>query len=199
MILVIDNYDSFVHNLARYVRQLTDADVVVKRNDDIDSVAVPSAVIISPGPCGPDQAGDCLSYVRDNFESVPILGVCLGHQIIVQALGGKVVRSNQPRHGKESLISHQNNPLFKNVPSPFSAGRYHSLIANPDQLPECIQVTAQIEDSTIMAVAHKLLPVFGLQFHPESVLTEHGYQILSNFLSIAGCAALPQTEKAIFS
>ena len=199
MILVIDNYDSFVHNLARYVRQLTDEDVVVKRNDEIDSLPVPNAVIISPGPCGPEQSGDCLAYVRDNFETVPMLGVCLGHQIIVQALGGKIERSNQPRHGKASQVSHQGSPLFAGVPSPFTAGRYHSLIADSNKMPACIRVTAETGDATIMAVEHKSLPVFGLQFHPESVLTEHGYQILSNFLTIAGCASSSQTPQAIFS
>ena len=188
MILVIDNYDSFVHNLARYAQQLSDAEVVVVRNDQLDNIPIPKAVIISPGPCGPTQAGDSLKFVSRNKELLPMLGVCLGHQIIIRACGGVIAQSDNPRHGKASLVTHSGGKLFANVPSPFSVGRYHSLIARTDKFPDDLTVTARTDDGVIMSFEHPLLPLFGVQFHPESVLTEHGYQILHNFLFMAGLA-----------
>ena len=199
MIVVIDNYDSFVHNLARYVRQLTDVPIEVVRNDELDFDVQADAVIISPGPCGPKQAGQCIAFVQQNLSRFPMLGICLGHQIIVEALGGKIQQHEEPRHGKSSDIFHgSSSRLFAEVPSPFVAGRYHSLVAN-SALPDCLRPTAHTDDSTIMAVEHAELPVFGLQFHPESVLTKHGYQILFNFLSVAGLAVKEFHGKAIYS
>lgn len=188
MILVIDNYDSFVQNLARYFRQLGCSTKVV-RNDEVTVNDVrnikPQAIVISPGPCTPNEAGVSLDLVRELHCKIPILGICLGHQAIVQALGGAVVASHQPMHGRESNVVHWDSPMFDSVPSPFRAGRYHSLIAERDRVPSCLRVTARTDDFTIMAVEHESLPVVGLQFHPESILTEHGYQILQNFLSMA--------------
>ena len=199
MILVIDNYDSFVYNLARYVTQLTNAPIQVTRNDKLDFDAEFDAVIISPGPCGPKQAGEAIRFVQKNLTRIPLLGICLGHQIIVESLGGSIQKHQRPRHGKSSEIFHDATTIFANVPSPFLAGRYHSLVANERQLPESLVATAHTKDSTVMAVKHVELPVFGLQFHPESVLTEHGYQILQNFLAIAGVATNRNFQKAIFS
>ena len=188
MILVIDNYDSFVHNLARYFRQLG-CETVVKRNDavTIDSIQkmAPQAIVISPGPCTPDQAGCSLEVVRQFGESIPILGICLGHQAIVQALGGTIVQAPQPVHGRQSKIHHDGSEMFADIRSPFSAGRYHSLIAQKSDLPDDFSVTATTDDQLIMAVQHKRWPLIGLQFHPESVLTQCGYQLLMNFLKLA--------------
>ena len=192
MILVIDNYDSFVHNLARYFRQLGTETMTV-RNDAIDVAAIralaPAAIAISPGPCTPNEAGISLEVVRAFAESTPILGVCLGHQAIVQAMEGKIVPAQQPMHGQSSEITHSGSPLFKNVPDRFSAGRYHSLVAEPNSLPNQLNVTSTTGDGVVMSVEHESLPVVGVQFHPESTLTEHGHQILQNFLAIAGCSA----------
>lgn len=199
MILVIDNYDSFVHNLARYVVQLSSEEVVVVRNDQLDRSIDADAVIISPGPGGPDQAGMCLDFVKQNLQRMPMLGVCLGHQIIVQALGGAIEPSEQPRHGKTSPVTHFGGPLFTNVPSPFDAGRYHSLVARSDQIPDCLDIAATTDDRVVMAVQHQTLPVFGLQFHPESVITQFGYQIVYNFLDLAGLAMQPYVAKDIFA
>ena len=188
MILVIDNYDSFVHNLARYFRQLG-CETVVKRNDavTIDSIQkmAPQAIVISPGPCTPDQAGCSLEVVRQFGESIPILGICLGHQAIIQALGGTIVQAHQPVHGRQSKIHHDGSEMFADIRSPFSAGRYHSLIAQKSDLPDDFSVTATTDDQLIMAVQHKRWPLIGLQFHPESVLTQCGYQLLMNFLKLA--------------
>lgn len=184
MILLIDNYDSFVHNLARYVRRLGWATEVV-RNDVATPEWVrlrqPEAIIISPGPCDPNAAGHSLDVVRGLAGHLPILGVCLGHQAVVQAMGGRIERAAEPVHGRTSMIFHDRNPLFAGVPNPFAACRYHSLIASRDDLPQCLQVTAWTADETIMAVQHRQWPLVGLQFHPESVLTRDGMRILANF------------------
>ena len=187
-ILIIDNYDSFVHNLARHFRQLGQRTNVV-RNDAISLAEIrelsPAAIVISPGPCTPDEAGISLAVVKELAEEFPILGVCLGHQCIVQGCGGQVIRSGGPMHGRSSAVDHTDSPMFADVPNPLKVGRYHSLIAEKLTLPECLKVTALATDGTIMAVEHKTVPVVGLQFHPESILTEHGYQLLTNFLQVA--------------
>jgi anthranilate synthase/aminodeoxychorismate synthase-like glutamine amidotransferase len=188
MILVIDNYDSFVHNLARYFRQLG-CNTRIVRNDAITLAEIselkPTAIVISPGPSAPDDAGISLSVVQTFADSIPILGVCLGHQAIVQSFGGTIVPSHQPMHGRASTVLHVNSPMFRDIPSPFTAGRYHSLIAEKTNLPDCLTATARTDDHTIMAVEHHSLPIVGLQFHPESILTEKGYQLIFNFLKIA--------------
>lgn len=200
MILVIDNYDSFVHNLARYFRQLGQ-EVFVRRNDAITIEEIkqvqPDAIVLSPGPCTPTESGICLDVVRHLQAAVPILGVCLGHQAIVEALGGRVVRSNRPMHGQASQITHDGLGVFRELPSPMQVGRYHSLIAEKDSLPACLQVDAQTDDETIMSVSHESLPVVGVQFHPESVLTEHGYTLLANFLQMADLAAPNKVDIAM--
>ncbi len=189
MILVIDNYDSFVHNLARYFRQLG-LETKVVRNDKITieeiQVLNPSAIVISPGPCTPNEAGCSLEVVRELGRSIPMLGVCLGHQAIIQELGGKVVPAPSPIHGRSTLISHCQKGVFQNVPSPFTVGRYHSLVGDPDSIPSCLTVTAETDEGIVMAVSHREHPMIGLQFHPESILTEHGYLMLRNFAQLAG-------------
>ena len=191
MILVIDNYDSFVHNLARYFRQLGTETRAV-RNDAIDVSEIrklaPDAIVISPGPCTPNEAGVSVQVVQEFADSIPILGVCLGHQAIVQAMDGKIVPARQPMHGRSSKVTHIGSPLFENVPNRFTVGRYHSLVAERSSLPKQLKVTSTTEDGVVMSVEHESLPIVGAQFHPESILTEHGHQILQNFLSIAGCA-----------
>ncbi len=188
MILVIDNYDSFVFNLARYVRELGDA-VEVVRNDAItvdEALAMaPAGIIISPGPCGPDEAGISTPLARAAITNgIPLLGVCLGHQCLVAACGGEVIRADRPIHGQASTITHHGQDVFADLPSPMQVGRYHSLIAGA-HLPDDLAVTARLADNpdTIMAVAHKTAPAFGVQFHPESVLTDHGHALINNFLS----------------
>lgn len=190
MILVIDNYDSFVHNLARYLQRLGGETQVV-RNDQITVEEVrsmqPQAVVLSPGPCTPDTAGVSLELVRQLHTELPLLGVCLGHQTIAQALGGRVVRGLRPWHGQASNVTHHGKSLFADVPSPLTVGRYHSLVVDEASLPAELEPTAwTLDGQTLMAFAHRELPVVGLQFHPESVLTEHGYQMLGNFLHTAG-------------
>jgi anthranilate synthase/aminodeoxychorismate synthase-like glutamine amidotransferase len=193
MILLIDNYDSFVYNLARYVRELGE-EPVVRRHDalGVDDVAVmaPSHVIISPGPCSPKEAGVSTELVRRLGATTPILGVCLGHQCIGEAYGGEIVRAGRPMHGKVSRIRHSGTGLFEGIPDPFVATRYHSLVIAPGSMPSVLRTTARSEDGEIMAVEHVEHPVFGVQFHPESVLTEHGYLILARFLR--GGQALPE-------
>ena len=188
MILVIDNYDSFVHNLARYFRQLG-CDTNVVRNDSISIAQIrdlnPTAIVLSPGPCDPDQAGICLQAIEHFKTEIPILGVCLGHQAIIQAFGGTIVTAQEPMHGRGSQVEHSGSPMFADVSSPFEAARYHSLVGHPASLPDCLTVTAKTADQTVMAVEHKSLPIIGLQFHPESVLTAYGYRLISNFLSLA--------------
>ena len=188
MILLIDNYDSFVHNLARYFRRLGH-ETCVLRNDathpaDIEQ-RCPDAVVLSPGPCTPDEAGCSLSIVRELSDRIPILGICLGHQAIAAAFGGKVVRARQPMHGRTSDVYHDGSELFCGVPNPVTACRYHSLVVDRMTLPSCLAVTAHTEDQVIMGVRHRERPVLGLQFHPESVLTDGGFCLLANFLRFA--------------
>lgn len=185
MILVVDNYDSFVHNLARYLRELG-CETEVVRNDAIDVAAVarrrPSHIVISPGPCTPTEAGISVALVRDLGGSVPILGVCLGHQCIAQAFGGRVVRAPRPVHGKASMVRHDGQGVFSGLANPLRAARYHSLVVAAEGLPPELVVTATSEDGEIMALRHRRRPIVGLQFHPEAVLTEHGHDLLRNFL-----------------
>jgi anthranilate synthase component 2 len=193
MILLIDNYDSFVYNLARYVRELGEAPLV-RRNDamTVDDILelAPSHVIISPGPCSPAEAGISTDVVRRVGRTIPVLGVCLGHQCIGAAYGGEIVRAGRPMHGKTSRIHHRGTDLFTGLPNPFLASRYHSLVISPASLPRELEVTATAEDGEIMAVKHATHPVYGVQFHPESVLTEHGYRMLDHFLH--GVPAAPR-------
>jgi anthranilate synthase component 2 len=185
MILLIDNYDSFVYNLARYVRELGDQPLV-RRHDavDIDEILSlsPSHIIISPGPCSPKEAGISTEVVRRLGSRIPVLGVCLGHQCIGAAYGGEIARASLPMHGKISRIHHSGQGIFAGLPSPFAATRYHSLVIAPASVPPSLTVTATSEDGEIMAVQHTQYPVYGVQFHPESVLTEHGYRLLDHFL-----------------
>jgi anthranilate synthase component 2 len=185
MILLIDNYDSFVYNLARYVRELGQ-DPVVRRHDavTVDEIAAmrPSHIIISPGPCSPKEAGISSEVVRGLGARIPILGVCLGHQCIGEAYGGEIVRARRPMHGKISRVTHTGSGLFAGLPNPFAATRYHSLVIAPGSVPPALRVTATSEDGEIMAVEHVTHPVAGVQFHPESVLSEHGYRILDRFI-----------------
>jgi anthranilate synthase/aminodeoxychorismate synthase-like glutamine amidotransferase len=188
MILLIDNYDSFVHNLARYVRRLgTDSHVV--RNDAIDAAGIralrPCAVIISPGPCAPAQAGCSMDVIRTLRDEVPILGICLGHQAIGEALGGRVVRS-APVHGRTARVTHDGAGVFAGLPSPLTVCRYHSLCVDEASLPSDLRVTARSEDGVVMGLQHATRPIFGVQFHPESILTDGGYPMLANFFSAAG-------------
>jgi anthranilate synthase/aminodeoxychorismate synthase-like glutamine amidotransferase len=189
VLLLIDNYDSFVFNLARYFERLGQETVVV-RNDAVDVSAVrlmqPRAIVLSPGPCTPTEAGCSIDLVRELNEETPILGVCLGHQAIAAALGGRVVRASEPIHGRASAVFHNGNGVFAGIPSPLLACRYHSLVVEESTLPECLQVTARTTDGVVMALTHRRAPVVGVQFHPESILTEHGYALLANFLRIAG-------------
>ncbi len=198
-VLIIDNYDSFVHNLARYVRQLGLKTTTV-RTDSLSigqiRAMAPAAIVISPGPCTPDEAGISLEVVRALASEYPILGVCLGHQAIVQGCGGRIIRSGGPMHGRSSMVKHTHSPMFENIPNPLQVGRYHSLIAEKLMLPKCLEVTAVATDGTIMAVEHQTLPMVGLQFHPESILTENGYQLLANFLKIAD---IPTTQPRTLS
>ncbi len=188
MILVLDNYDSFVHNLARYFRQLGQS-TEVYRNDEISVAQIrgldPDAIVISPGPGAPDQAGASLAIVAELTGEFPILGVCLGHQAIVRALGGRIIRSGGPMHGRRSNVNHQATKLFDGIPSPFNVGRYHSLVAEKMSLPNCLKITATDTSGTIMAVEHESALVVGVQFHPESILTSNGYQLLANFLRLS--------------
>lgn len=186
MVLLIDNYDSFVHNLARYVREVGQP-TEVRRNDaitlaEIDALA-PSHIIISPGPCTPREAGISNDVIATFAQRIPILGVCLGHQCLAAALGGRVVRADRPRHGKTSPIHHSGEEIFAGLPSPLEAMRYHSLLVAPDDLPDSLEVAATTPEGEIMALRHRRFPVWGIQFHPESVLTEHGHALLRNFLA----------------
>jgi anthranilate synthase/aminodeoxychorismate synthase-like glutamine amidotransferase len=191
MILLIDNYDSFVYNLARYLREMGCA-TQVARNDavSVDEVCKlsPRAIVISPGPCTPFQAGISVQLVREVSERIPTLGVCLGHQAIGQALGGNVSRSPLPVHGMRCRVHHDGTGLFAGLPAPLWAGRYHSLRVVGETLPETLRVTARSDEGIVMALAHVTWPLFGVQFHPESVLTDGGHRLLSNFLAVAGIA-----------
>ena len=188
MLLVIDNYDSFTYNLVHYLGELG-ADVVVRRNDALDVAAAmalrPAGIVLSPGPCDPAQAGICLALTAAAAASrTPLLGVCLGHQTIGQAFGGQVVRCHEIVHGKMGVMHHQGVGLFAGLPSPFAATRYHSLIVERASLPECLEITAALADGTIMGLQHRTLPIHGVQFHPESIASEHGHALLRNFLDM---------------
>jgi len=203
VILLIDNYDSFVYNLARYFERLGQA-THVRRNSAIDPAGVramaPDALVLSPGPCTPRQAGCSLELVRQFAGRLPILGVCLGHQAIVEAMGGRIVRAAEPVHGRTSLIRHDGRGPFAGLPNPIVGCRYHSLVVDESSLPDGLEVAARTEDGTVMAVRHRTWPVVGLQFHPESILTEAGYPILAGFLRIAGIeppAGLPGIESEL--
>jgi len=187
MILLIDNYDSFTFNLVHFFGDLG-ADCVVKRNDTLspeDALALaPDAIVLSPGPCTPNEAGICLDLVRAAAGKVPVLGVCLGHQAIGQAFGATVMRAAEPVHGKTSPIRHEGSDIFSGLPDPFTATRYHSLVVQRSSLPNTLTPTAFTEDGIIMGLRHASLPIFGVQFHPESIATSHGHEILRNFLDI---------------
>ncbi len=189
MFLLIDNYDSFTYNLVHYLGELG-ADVAVRRNDAIsvdEALSMkPQGIVISPGPCDPDRSGICLELIERASARIPILGVCLGHQAIGQAFGGRVVRAPAPMHGKVSQIHHKGTGMLRGLPNPFQATRYHSLIVERASLPDSLEITAETKDGLIMALAHRSLPVHGVQFHPESIATEHGHDLLRNFLELAG-------------
>ena len=199
MILLLDNYDSFVYNLSRYVRELGEDPLVVRNDaisvDEIRALA-PSHIIVSPGPCSPSEAGISVDLVRALGPHTPILGVCLGHQAIGAAYGAEIVRARKPMHGKTSRIHHDGSELFAGVPSPFTATRYPSLVIAPDSLPPALRVTASSEDGEIMAVAHRTHPVVGVQFHPESALTEHGYWLIDHFLHGEHARESPLPDRA---
>lgn len=185
MILVIDNYDSFTYNLVQYLGELGE-EVKVFRNDEIDIAGIktltPDHILISPGPCTPNEAGVSLEVIEHFKGSIPIFGVCLGHQAIGQAFGGKVIRAERLMHGKTSPIHHLGTSVFEGLPVPFTATRYHSLLVEKESLPDCLEVTAWTEEGEIMGLRHKEYPVEGVQFHPESIITDHGHQMLRNFL-----------------
>lgn len=187
MLLMIDNYDSFTYNLVQYFGELGE-EVVVYRNDAIDIAAIhalkPDLLVISPGPCDPDQAGISLDVVRNFSGKIPLLGVCLGHQAIGRAFGGDIVRAPELMHGKTSPVIHENTDLFLGLPNPLEATRYHSLVVKRENLPTELKVTAHTEDGTIMGLAHMTLPVWGVQFHPESIISQSGHELLQNFLNM---------------
>jgi anthranilate synthase/aminodeoxychorismate synthase-like glutamine amidotransferase len=189
MILLIDNYDSFTYNLKQYIEELG-SQCVVYRNDAIglEQIATlsPRRIVISPGPGNPDSAGITLDLIRSFAGRIPILGVCLGHQAIGQAFGGKVIRAPRPKHGKISRVSHHGKGLFAGVPSPFNVARYHSLIVERESLPDCLEISAESEDGLIMGLRHRKLEVQGVQFHPESIATENGRELLGNFVGRDG-------------
>jgi anthranilate synthase/aminodeoxychorismate synthase-like glutamine amidotransferase len=186
MILMIDNYDSFTYNLVQYLRELG-AEVVVHRNDRIGLEEIralrPERIVLSPGPCSPAEAGICCEAIRTFGAGVPVLGVCLGHQCIGAAYGGRIVRAARLMHGKTSLIHHDGRGLFREVPNPFEATRYHSLLIERETVPSCLEISAQTAEGEIMGVRHRSHPVEGVQFHPESILTQSGKALLANFLS----------------
>ena len=188
MLMLIDNYDSFTYNLMHFLGELG-AEVEVKRNDAItvDQVlaAAPEAVVMSPGPCDPDRAGICLEMVERGAGKLPLLGVCLGHQAVGQAFGGRIAHAPTLMHGKMSDIRHNGEGVFAGLPNPFEATRYHSLVVERESLPDCLEVTAETDDGVVMGIAHRELPIHGVQFHPESIASEHGHALLRNFLDIA--------------
>jgi anthranilate synthase component II len=189
VILLIDNYDSFVHNLARYFVRLGQPTRVL-RNDRVAVADIrgmgPRAIVLSPGPCTPDEAGICLEVVRQLHDEIPILGVCLGHQVIGAAFGGSVVRAREPMHGRTSPVFHDGGGVFCGLPQPLTACRYHSLVVSPSDLPACLEISARTADGTVMGIRHRRSVTEGVQFHPESILTEHGYPLLAGFLRLAG-------------
>jgi anthranilate synthase component 2 len=186
MILMIDNYDSFTYNIVQYLYELGQ-EVKVYKHDEITlqeiEILNPNHLVISPGPRSPNEAGISLPAINHFAGKIPILGVCLGHQAIGQAFGGEIISAKTIMHGKTSMIHHDETGLFKNIPNPYSVIRYHSLAINPDHIPDCLTVTATTDDGEIMAVQHKTLPIAGVQFHPESILSEYGHQLLQNFLT----------------
>ena len=188
MLLLIDNYDSFTYNLVHYLGELG-ADVSVYRNDALtvqDAMGLkPEGILLSPGPCDPDQAGICLAMVEAAAETkTPLMGVCLGHQTIGQAFGGTVMRCHEIVHGKMGTMHHNGKGVFAGLPTPFEATRYHSLVVDPESLPDCLETTAWLEDGTIMGLQHRELPIQGVQFHPESIASEHGHAMLQNFVNL---------------
>jgi anthranilate synthase component 2 len=195
MILLIDNYDSFTFNLVHFLGDLG-AVCDVRRNDSLtpeEALALkPEAIVLSPGPCTPNEAGICLDLIRAAAGRVPMLGVCLGHQAIGQVFGGEVVRAPTPMHGKVSPVRHAGTDIFAGLPTPFGATRYHSLTIRPDTLPATLVATAHTEDGVIMGLRHQMLPIFGVQFHPESIASEYGHELLANFLGIARGANQPK-------
>jgi len=188
MLLLIDNYDSFTYNLVHYLAVLG-AEVVVKRNDALTATGAlamqPDAIVLSPGPCDPDKAGICLDLIQEADGRIPILGVCLGHQAIGQAYGGRVVRASAPMHGKLSPIHHTGKGVFRGLENDFEATRYHSLTIDPESMPACLEITATTADGVIMGVMHRKHPVHGVQFHPESIASAHGHALLRNFRELA--------------
>lgn len=188
MFLLIDNYDSFTYNLLHFLGELG-ADVEVKRNDAITADQAVNGgyegIVLSPGPCDPDQAGICLDVVAKASDDLPIFGVCLGHQTIGQHFGGKVVRSPAPMHGKISQVSHESQGVFAGLPNPLTCTRYHSLMVDTDGFPDVLEITATSDDGVIQGLQHKTRPIFGVQFHPESIASEHGHDLLKNFIDIA--------------
>ena len=197
MLLLIDNYDSFTYNLVHYLGELG-AESVVVRNDKItveEALAKkPKAIVLSPGPCTPNEAGVCLDLIKKAGPTIPLLGVCLGHQSIGQSYGGKVIRAPEPMHGKLSSITHTGKGVFKGLPKSFQITRYHSLIVERATLPDCLEITAETADGIIMGLQHKTHPVHGVQFHPESIASEQGHALLANFLELAGYN--PKRKKA---
>jgi glutamine amidotransferase of anthranilate synthase or aminodeoxychorismate synthase len=187
MLLMLDNYDSFTYNLVQYFGELGE-DVRTHRNDQITIEEIeamrPDRICVSPGPCTPNEAGISLDVIKHFSGKLPILGVCLGHQAIGAAFGGKVVRARELMHGKVSEITHRGTDVFANLPSPFTVTRYHSLAVERESLPDCLEVTAETADGEIMGLRHTTLPIYGVQFHPESILSEHGHALLKNFLNI---------------
>ncbi len=188
MLLIIDNYDSFTYNLVQYIGELG-AEMKIVRNDEvscdeIENTIKPSRIMISPGPGTPDNAGISLEVIERFADSIPIIGICLGHQAIGQFFGGKVVRAPEPIHGKPTVIKHDGKTIFQNIPDNFPAGRYHSLVVERDSLPDTLEISAESPEGLIMALRHKTLPIEGVQFHPESILTEHGKLLLKNFLKL---------------
>lgn len=185
MILVIDNYDSFTYNLVQYLGELGE-EVEVRRNDEIDIAGIealaPDHILISPGPCTPNEAGISLQLLEHFKGKIPMFGVCLGHQAIGQVFGGNVIRAERLMHGKTSPILHQGTSVFEGLPSPFTATRYHSLLVERESLPDCLEITAETEEGEIMGLRHKEYPIEGVQFHPESIVTDYGHQMLRNFL-----------------
>lgn len=186
MLLLIDNYDSFTYNLVHYVGELG-AEVLVKRNDALDvqqAMALkPDGILLSPGPCDPDQAGICLALTEAAAETgTPLLGVCLGHQTIGQVFGGKVIRHSEIVHGKMGEVHHTEKGVFSGLPTPFEATRYHSLVVERDSIPDTLEITAELQDGTVMGLQHRELPIHGVQFHPESIASQHGHALLKNFL-----------------
>ncbi|MET0640375.1 MAG: aminodeoxychorismate/anthranilate synthase component II [Hyphomicrobium sp.] len=197
MLILIDNYDSFTYNLVHYLGELG-TDSVVIRNDRVSVDEVlgmkPKAIVLSPGPCTPNEAGICLDLIKKAGATIPLLGVCLGHQSIGQAYGGDVIRAPVPMHGKLSTITNTGQGIFKGLPKRFEITRYHSLIVDRATLPDCLEVTAETDDGLIMGLQHKSHPVHGVQFHPESIASEQGHALLANFLDLAGLA--PKSRKA---